>query len=111
METSNYNAVILPQAESDISDFLDYIANELHNQTAAVNLWSDIKDAISRARMFPLAMPLIKNQKITLGQEYRRIDVDNYAIIYKIYESLKEIRIFTVLYGPSNIVSKVLNRT
>jgi plasmid stabilization system protein ParE len=110
METSNYSAIILPQAESDITDILEYIANDLSNPTAATNLWSDIKEAIGRAKMYPFAMPLIKNQKITLGEEYRRIDVDNYVIIYKIYEKLKEIRIFAVLYGPSNVVSKVLNR-
>jgi plasmid stabilization system protein ParE len=110
MEKDNYSVTILPQAESDITDILDYIANDLCNPTAASNLWIDIKDAIGRARMFPLAMPVIKNKKITLGEEYRRIDVDNYVIVYKIYEALKEIRIFAVLYGPSNVVSKILNR-
>jgi plasmid stabilization system protein ParE len=110
MEESNFNAVILPQAENDITDILEYIANDLCNPTAAANLWSDIKEAIGRAKMFPLAMPLIKNQTITLGEEYRRMDVGNYAIVYKICEALKEIRIFAVLYGPSNVVSKVLNR-
>jgi plasmid stabilization system protein ParE len=110
MEKSDFNALILPQAENDITEILDYIANDLCNPTAAANLWEDFKEAINRAKMFPLAMPLIKNKKITLGEEYRRIDVSGYVIIYKIYESLKEIRIFAVLYGPSNVISKVLNR-
>ena len=110
MESETYNAVILPQAESDITEILDYIANELKNPTAAKNLWSDIKEAIGRARMFPYAMPLIKNERITLGKEYRRLDVGNYAVIYKIAEEQKEIRIFAVFYGPSNVIFKLLNR-
>jgi plasmid stabilization system protein ParE len=110
MEESNFKAVILPQAERDITDILEYIANDLHNPTAAANLWRDIKESIGRARMFPWAMPLIKNQQITLGEEYRRIEVGSYVIIYKIYENLKEIRIFAVFYGPSDILFKILNR-
>lgn len=110
MTSDNYNVVILPQAEKDITDILGYIENELLNPSAAKNLWTDMKEAIGRAQMFPYAMPVIKNERITLGKEYRRLDVNKYAIIYKIVEEQKEIRIFAVFYGPSNVVGRVLNR-
>lgn len=110
MTSGNYTAVILPQAEKDITEILDYIANELSNPTAARNLWVDIKEAIGRAKLFPYAMPILKNERITLGKEYRRLDVNNYVVIYKVVEELKQIRIFAVFYGPSNVMSKVLNR-
>lgn len=110
MTSDNYTAVILPQAEKDITEILDYINNELKNPTAAKNLWTDIKEAIGRARLFPYAMPIIKNRRITLGKEYRRLDVNNYVVVYKVVEEKKEIRIFAVLYGPSNVMAKVLSR-
>lgn len=110
MTADKYTAVILPQAEKDITEILDYITNELKNPTAAKNLWTDIKEAIGRAKLFPYAMPIIKNEHITLGKEYRRLDVNNYVIVYKVAEPQKEIRIFAVLYGPSNIMAKLLNR-
>lgn len=110
MTADNYTAVILPQAEKDITEILDYIANELSNPTAAKNLWADIKEAIGRARTFPYAMPLLKNEHITRGKKYRRLDVNNYVIIYKVVEELMQIRILAVFYGPSDITAKVLNR-
>lgn len=60
--------------------------------------------------MFSYAMPILKNKRITLGKEYRRLDVNNYVMIYNVVEDLKQIRIFAVFYGPSNIIAKVLNR-
>ena len=44
----------------------------------------------------PYAMPLVKNDKLTMGTAYRRIDVNNYVIIYKVVEEAKQIRIFAV---------------
>lgn len=110
MTSDNYTAVILPQAEKDITELLDYIANELSNPTAARNLWRDTKEAIGRAKLFPYAMPILKNERIAPGKEYRRLDVNNYVVIYKVIEELKQIRIFAVFYGPSNVMAKVLNR-
>lgn len=110
MMPNNYSAVILPQAENDITDILNYISDELKNPTAAKNLWSDIKEALRRAITFPYAMPIIKNERITLGKEYRRLDVNNYVVVYKIVEESKEIRILAVLYAPSSIITKILNR-
>ncbi|HBK01866.1 MAG TPA: type II toxin-antitoxin system RelE/ParE family toxin [Clostridiales bacterium] len=110
MTTTDYSAVILPQAEQDITEILDYIAVNLKNPSAAKNLWTDIKEAIARAKAFPYAMPTLKNEKITLGKEYRRLDVNNYVLIYKVNECKKEICIFAVFYAPSNVIAKVLNR-
>ena len=110
MTSDNFTAIILPQAENDITDILDYIAHCLNNPTAARNLWTDIKEAVARASMFPYAMPLVKNDKLTMGTAYRRIDVNNYVIIYKVVEDAKQIRIFAVLYGPSNVITTILNR-
>ncbi|MDY2889624.1 MAG: type II toxin-antitoxin system RelE/ParE family toxin [Candidatus Caccosoma sp.] len=109
MEKNNkYKVVILKQAENDIVEILNHISLKLNNPTAAMRLWNNIKDAISRVKLFPYAMPLIKNEYITLNKEYRRVNVNNYVIIYKIKKD--EIHIIAILYAPSNIMESILNR-
>ena len=110
MGSNRYEKVILPEAESDIIEILDYIHDELKNPTAAKKLYQNILEAIDRASLFPYAMPKLKNEVITAGKEYRRLDVENYVLIYKVVEELKQIRIMAVFYGPSNVVSRFLDR-
>lgn len=110
MISSNYTAVILPQAEKDITEILEYISYELKNPIAAKILWSGIKEAINSASLYPYAMPILNNERICIGPLYRKIAVSNYIIVYKIVDEMKEIRILSVLYGPSNIMAHVLNR-
>ena len=108
--TNDYKAVILPQAEKDILEIADYISGSLKNPTAARKLLREIKETVGRIKAFPYAMPVIKNDEITLGKEYRRADVGNYALIYRIVEEIKEVRIFAVFYAPSDILTRILNR-
>lgn len=107
---NDYKAVILPQAENDIVEIADYISNNLNSPSAARKLLKEIKEAVGRIKAFPYAMPVLKNEKITLGKEYRRLDVGNYVLIYKIVEEVKEVRIFAVFYAPSNVMARILNR-
>lgn len=110
MDLKRYEKLILPEAENDIYEILDYIVYELKNPTAAKNLYLKIKEAIDRVSLFPYAMPTIKNEVIANGNEYRRLDVENYVLIYKIMEAEKQIRIMAVFYGPSDVVSRFLDR-
>lgn len=89
---------------------MDYIYYDLKNPQAAKKLKADIREAITRVRMFPYAMPVIKNEVLTLGNEYRRLDVNNYALLYLINENQEEIHVMAVLYWTSNMMSKVLSR-
>ena len=72
MDSKQYEKVILPEAESDIIEILDYIHDELKNPTAAKKLYQNILEAIDRASLFPYAMPKLKNEVITAGKEYIR---------------------------------------
>lgn len=89
---------------------MDYIYYNLKNLQAAKKLIVDIREAITRAKNFPYAISIIKNEVITLGNEYRRLDVNNYASLYEIFEDQKEIHIMTFFYGPSNIMSEILTK-
>ncbi len=110
MASSKFKSMILPQAEQDIDETLGYISGELCNPTAAKNLLIKILEMVDRIAAFPYSMPVIKNKEITLGKEYRRAEVDNFTMIYKIVEDVKEIRIMAVFYGRSDILTKCMNR-
>ena len=110
MATSNYRIVILPQAENDIEETLKYIAEKLHNQTAAINLLESIQKTIESISHFPYSRPTIKNESVTLGAEYRRADIDNFVLIYKAVAEVKEVRIMAAFYGSSDVIARILNR-
>lgn len=110
MASDKYTVVILPEAESDIDEILDYIVNKLFNVTAAQTLWYNITDAIERVSCFPYAMPILKSDKISNGKTYRRLDVANYVLIYKVVEEMKEVRVMSVFYAASNVAAKLLER-
>ena len=110
MDSEKFTVVILPEAEADIDEILGYIANGLCNPAAARTLWRDMIEAIERAARFPYAMPVLKNEIIGNGNEYRRLDVDNHVPVYKIVGEVKEIRIMAVLYAPSNVAARLLGR-
>ncbi len=55
-------------------------------------------------------MPLLKNNLVTDKNEYRRADIDNFVIVYKVVEESKEVRIMAAFYAPSDIVQRFLKR-
>ncbi|MCM1367625.1 MAG: type II toxin-antitoxin system RelE/ParE family toxin [Roseburia sp.] len=110
MEAEKYKSLIVKQAEDDIRETLAYISEELQNPQAAQKLWSDILNAVDTITTYPYSMPKLKNKKITLGNEYRRTEVKNFVIVYKVIEETKELRIMAVLYGASDVVTKLTER-
>lgn len=110
METCDYKRVILPQAESDIQETLDYIAEKLFNPTAAIKLMEDMEETMQSVSKFPYSRPQLKDKRLTLGADYRRADVNNFVLIYKVVEEAKEVRIMAAFYAPSDVVARLLNR-
>ncbi|MDD4000427.1 MAG: type II toxin-antitoxin system RelE/ParE family toxin, partial [Bacilli bacterium] len=98
---SSYNVLITELAKNDIDEILEYISINLSNPEAAKKLWNNLKDGVKRISMFPYAMPTYKGKFINNEKEYRRLNINNFAIIYKIIEDIKEIRIMTAFYTPS----------
>lgn len=110
MEETNYKRVILPQAESDIKETLDYIAEKLFNPTAAVKLIEKMEETMQSVSLFPYSRPKLNDERLTLGMEYRRAEVDNFVLIYKVVEEVKEVRIMAAFYAPSDVVTRLLKR-
>ena len=110
MDSNNYKCLITPQAVEDIDEALAYITNDLNNPLAAKKLFEKITETVERIALFPSSMPKVKNDAITLGRDYRRAEVDNFVLIYKIEESVQQVRIMAAHYGPSDVISRLMER-
>lgn len=110
MEECNYKRIILPQAESDIAEVLNYISNTLCNPDASIKLLDDIAKIMENVSRFPYSLPILKDKRLTSDKEYRRADVNNFVLIYRISEDVKEVRVMAALYAQSDVVSRLLKR-
>ena len=110
MEECKYKRVILPQAEQDIEEALNYISNELCNPDAANKLIDNMVEIMENVSMFPYSLPTLKDKRLAQGNEYRRADVNNFVLIYKVAEDVREVRVMAPLYAPSDVVARLLKR-
>lgn len=109
MEFNKYKSVILPQATRDISQALEYIEKDLNNSLASKKLLKELMRIVDNICCFPYSMPKINNKEITLDKEYRYAMVNNFLLVYKVVDELKEIRIMSFLYAKSDLVAKLIN--
>lgn len=87
--------VISPQANIDLTDIGDYIANELHNPHSARALIGRIKKSVFALEEFPEMGTPIEAKKSTAT--YRYTICGNYMIFYHIDD--ERVLIDRVLYG------------
>ncbi|MCM1534124.1 MAG: type II toxin-antitoxin system RelE/ParE family toxin [Corallococcus sp.] len=107
---SKYKSIIVKQAEQDISQTLAYISNELHSPKSAQKLLQDLISTVDTITSFPYSMATLKDIKIPNGDIYRRAEVNNFVLIYKVVEGVKEVRIMAVFYAPSDVSARLTKR-
>ncbi len=93
-----YRTNYLPIAQQDLIDIATYIANNLHNPSAAERISTEIATFIDGLGQFPYSHPVYIPIK-PLQQEYRKIVVHNYTIFYWVDEPEKSITIARILYA------------
>ena len=93
-----YELMYLPAAKQDLVDIAQYIHNELHNASAAIQLVSQLIDAGEKLTDFPYANPVYIPLRPLL-HEYRKLFVKNYLMLYWVDEKSKTVTIARVLYA------------
>ncbi|WP_205314710.1 type II toxin-antitoxin system RelE/ParE family toxin [Ruminiclostridium herbifermentans] len=76
-----YRLVYLPVAKQDMIDIMRYISHELGNSSAATKLAEEMIEAADKLTTFPYAHQVYQPIR-TLKQEYRKLIVQNYIMIY-----------------------------
>ena len=97
---SSYRVKISPQAYEELDNIYKYIATNLSNPTAAINLINEIETAILSLDEMPYR-GATRKVGIYANAGYRQLFVENYTIVYRIDEDKKLVIIVTVRYTPS----------
>lgn len=96
-----YKLRITNDAKCDIDDIISYIANELKNPIAADNLLTEIELSFDTISYNPFAFPLCNDKRLRDGG-YRKINVKNYIVFYRVDELNSIVYIMRVIYGRRN---------
>ena len=90
-----YSIVYKAYAERDIWEIADYLSD--HSMPAAVEFLQTVKKRIENLVDMPLIFP-----KISPHQDYRKMVVGSYVVLYIVNERAKEILIMRVVHGKRN---------
>lgn len=93
-----YKIVVTNPAANDINNAVLYIANELNNKNAAVNLIDETQKAINSLSDMPGRYPVVGDASLAqLG--IRMLQIKNYLVFYVIREETKTVVILRFLYS------------
>ncbi|MDE4542457.1 type II toxin-antitoxin system RelE/ParE family toxin [Thermoanaerobacterium sp. R66] len=90
----------LPLASRDLSNIVSYVADELKELNAAMDLINELDTSISRLAQFPYSCRVYQPEK-SLKNEYRILPVKNYLVFYVVKEDVVEIH--RVIYAKMNL--------
>ena len=101
-----YTLKVLPSVRKEIIKIRDYIADDLCNVPAAINLMKDIEKAFMQIKDNPSAFSHFNYEK-ELKHEYRKKIVNSYIILYWINEASKKITASYIFHSKMNYKSRV----
>ncbi|MCK5686401.1 type II toxin-antitoxin system RelE/ParE family toxin [bacterium] len=104
MSTNNYELKITTKASEDLNEIYSYIAGEISNEIAALNLMDEIEKNILRLKEFPFSCSYVEDI-ILKDKGYRKLIVKNYITFYIVNDKDKKVVIMRVLYGRQNYQS------
>lgn len=99
-----YKIVFTNDSVIEMKSINDYISKNLYNPQAAKRLMRKMEETIYGLKSMPRKFTIIKKFD-ELKLEYRRIIVNNYAVIYTIDEKTKTVYIVHTYYGGSNYLN------
>lgn len=101
-----YKIVFTNDARKEMDDIYYYISDKLYALKAAKKLMRKVDNAIQNLKDMPKRYATIKKFD-ELKLEYRRILIDNYAVIYTIDGKKKIIYIVHMYYGGSDYINRI----
>lgn len=101
-----YKLKVLPSVKKEITKIRDYIADDLSNIPASINLMEDIQKAFTYIKDNPNAFSHFNYEK-KLKHEYRKKIVNNYIILYWIDEAKELVTVSFIFHTKMNYKSRV----
>ena len=97
----SYKIIVTDSAENDIASIINYIVNELCNNSAALSLISSIEEKYEYLSKNPYAYEKSRNATLRY-RGYRRIAIDNYILLHLVDADNHIITIARVFYGKQD---------
>lgn len=94
---ANYQVVISPTAQKNLTDISFYITEVLNSPIAAVNLELELVDAMLSLEENPYRAPFFSESfQLTPMEEIRKLVIDNYLILFYVDEAKQQVNVVTV---------------
>ena len=106
MTIEKYKIVFTPTSLQQIKEIYEYINQNLHEDIAAKRLMREIEIKIQQLKYTPRIY--IKLQRHSdLNKEYRRMIINNFAVLYTIEDERNIVYISHIFYSGSNYLDKI----
>lgn len=101
-----YSVAYLPIALRDLQEIVRYIADSLHNPTAAIQTAEGIVAAIERLGTMPYRRAVYA-PILPLSHEFRTIRYKNHVAFYWVEEDCKTVTVARILYAKADISKRL----
>jgi plasmid stabilization system protein ParE len=108
--SESYSVIITPEAQSDISKIIHYIAGELKAPQAAVNLNDLFLKSIKDLAVFPKRNKVIDEEPWG-SEKIRKLIVKNYFFYYNVNDLTRTISIIAVIYAGMDQTKQINKRS
>lgn len=99
---SNYYVSYSDEAKDDLRNIFMHIAYNLGSRDNAESQVNRIRKAIKKLDKFPKRNPSVPYEPwASLGM--RRLNVDNYVVLYIVYETNERVEIVRIPYGAMDL--------
>lgn len=93
-----YDLFVTEAAHVDLEEVLDYIAINLSNPAAAVNLLDQVEACYDQLRQFPFLYESCRDLRLReLG--YRKVVIGSFVLVYHPLETEKIVNVLRFFYG------------
>ncbi|MBE5040771.1 type II toxin-antitoxin system RelE/ParE family toxin [Ructibacterium gallinarum] len=101
-----YDIILSEEAHSDVDSVLHYIVNVLKNPTAAKNLLDKIEKVYTDIANNPFMYAYCNNSRLQ-NDEYRKVVINHYVLIYRVDEAKNTVFVVRLFYGRQNYIALI----
>ena len=101
-----YNLRITELADADLDAIIKYISIELANPQAAKHFLNKLESAYHFLSENPRMYPLCEDRRLARNN-YRKVLLKNYVLIFRIAEFEKRVYLFRFFYGAQDYINQL----
>lgn len=102
MNSSKYEIIISVDATHDLNQIRWYL--DRYHPNLFKTFYQKMKNKISLLEFQPYMTGIFL---FSNGNEYRKIIVNNYVVVYVIFEEIKTVVIYRIFHGSENYIEKI----